>query len=91
MMPGRFTKSAGEMLVRYGHLEPVRRNFSCNFNSGGWSGPSSLHWADQKRMLEDFKKTEDNQKVRQWIDEQITWLDEQIERARVEEEREYLM
>ncbi|MBI5249457.1 MAG: ATP-binding protein [Desulfomonile tiedjei] len=82
---------ARAMLVRYGHLESVRSNFGSNFISGGWSGPSSLHWAEQKQLLEDFKKTEDNQKVRQWIDEQITWLDEQIERARVEEEREYFV
>jgi hypothetical protein len=82
---------AREMLVRYGHLEPVRSNFGCNFTSGGWSGPSSLHWAEQKRMLEDFKKTEDNQMVRQWIDEQIESLDQQIEHARVEEEREYFI
>ena len=47
---------AREMLMRYGHLEPVRRNFSCSFNSGGWSGPDSLHWVEQKQMLEDFQK-----------------------------------
>lgn len=79
---------AREMLARYGHMEPVRRNFGTNFDSGGWSGSSSLHWARKKQMLEDFKKVEDNQIVRQWIDEQIDWLDKLIEKARVEEERE---
>lgn len=82
---------AREMLVRYGHLEPVGRNFSCNFNSGGWSGPDSLHWAERKRMLQDFRTTEDNQMVRQWIDEQIELLDQRIELARVEEERRYFV
>ena len=76
------------MLVKYGHLEQVRRNLGDNFSSGGWSGPASLHWAGKKQALEDFKKSEDNQTVRQWIDEQIDWLSKQIEHARVEEERE---
>ena len=78
---------AREMLVRYGHMEQVRGNFSANYSSGGFSGLSSFHWAGQKRMLQDFKKTEDNQNVRQWIDEYTAWLDKVIEQARIDEER----
>lgn len=93
MVPKRLFREEGrvclarQMLIRYGHLESVRRNFSCNFDSGGWSGPSSLHWAEQKQMLEDFRTNEDNQMVRGWINEQIELLEKQIEHSRLEEER----
>ena len=35
-----------------------------------------------------FKKDEDNENVKKWIDEYISMLNEEIERARIEEERE---
>jgi len=79
---------AREVLVRYGEREDVRRNLIANFSTEGWSGPESLHYEKKKQHLLDFKKGEDNENVKRWIDEYVTSLDRHIERAKIEEERD---
>ncbi len=78
---------AREVLARYGSREDVRRNLMANFSTEGWTGPRSLHYQGKKQRLLDFKKGEDNESVKGWIDEYVSSLDQQIERARIEEER----
>jgi hypothetical protein len=79
---------AREILVRYGEREDVRRNLMANFSTEGWSGNESSHLQNKKRQLLDFREGEENERVRQWIDEYVTELNMRIERARIEEERE---
>ena len=81
---------ARELLVRYGAREDVRRNLRANFSTEGWSGPESLHYQTKKQQLLDFKKKEDNENVVCWIGEYVSSLNQMIERARIEEEREDL-
>lgn len=79
---------AREVLVRYGAREEVRRNLMANFSTEGWWGPASLHYQTKKRQLLDFRNDEDNENVKRWIDEYVASLDQQIQREKIEEERE---
>jgi hypothetical protein len=80
---------AREVLVRYGTREDVRSNLRANFSTEGWSGPASLYYQEKKNWLVDFKKDEDNENVKRWIDEYVSVLDRKIEQAKVEEERRH--
>lgn len=82
------TSLAREVLVRYGKREDVRRSLMANFSTEGWSGPASVHLQNKKQQLVDYRKGEDNENVKRWIDEYVRSLDHQIERERVSEERE---
>ena len=79
---------AREVLARYGDRENVRRSFSANYSTEGWSGPESLHHQERKQQLLAFKEGESNRNVIRWIDDYVQALDRQIERARIREERE---
>ena len=80
---------AREVLVRYGQRQDVRNSLMLNFSSESWWGPESLHYGAQKEELLNFKKDETDPNVKRWIDEYVAALDRQIERARIEEEREH--
>ncbi len=79
---------AREVLVRYGTRDDVRRNLMANFSTEGWSGPESLHYQKKKQNLLEFKKEENNENVKCWIDEYVSSIDKRIEQAKIEEERE---
>ena len=79
---------AREVLVRYSTQEDVRIELMANFSTEGWSGPASLHYQEKKQQLLEFKREEDNENVKRWIDEYISSLDQQIERTKIEEERD---
>jgi len=79
---------AREALRRYGNREDVRHSFAANYGTEGWSGPASLHYETKKQQLLDFKKDEDDANVKLWIDEYVASLDQQIEREKIDEERE---
>ncbi len=74
--------------MRYGTREDERRNLMANFSSEGWKDPESLHNQGKKQWLLDFKREEDNENVKRWIDEYVSLLEERIERAKIEEERD---
>jgi hypothetical protein len=80
---------ARELLIKYGEREDVRRNLRANFSSETWSGPASLHYEEKRKTLLDFKKDENNENVKLWIDEYVTELDAYIKGAKIEEEREF--
>lgn len=79
---------AREVLIRYGARDDVRRNLIANFSTEGWAGPASLHYEKKKERLLAFRGEEQNENVKRWIDDYVALLDEQIERAKAEEERE---
>ncbi|MEJ7843757.1 MAG: hypothetical protein WKF95_18510, partial [Rubrobacter sp.] len=80
---------AREVLVRYGNREEVRRDLMANFSTEGWTGHQSLHLQNKRDKLLKFKEGERDHNVRWWIDEYTIFLNRDIARARVEEEREY--
>src|SRR3989339_459059 len=69
---------AREVLARYGGRNDVRKEMGANFYTEGWSGPASLHYQQKKEQLVAFKKNEDNDNVKRWLDEMIDSLDKQI-------------
>ena len=77
-----------QVLVRYGDREDVRRNLMSNFSSEGWTGPMSSHYKQKKEELLRFVEKETNKNVKQWVKEYVESLDNQIDRARIEEERD---
>ena len=83
---------ARKLLVRYGGRDDVGRNLIGNYLTETFSGPSSLHYESKKHKLLRIKKGEisdgeDNQRVIRWIDKFVESLEEEIGRARIEEER----
>ena len=78
---------ARELLVRYGNLEDVLRNFSANYSTQGWSGSESQHHQETRKHLLDFKRDETDPNVIRWIDQHISWLEDDIKRAEIKEER----
>ena len=79
---------ARELLCRYGDRQDVRHSLMANFSTEGWSGPASLHYQRKKQELLDFKKDEDNENVKRWINEYVSSLERQIERETISEERD---
>lgn len=79
---------AREALVRYGTRDDVRSNLMANFSTEGWMGQESLYYQKKKQQLLDFKKEEENENVKRWIDEYVSSIDKRIEQAKIEEERE---
>src|SRR5207248_11041263 len=79
---------AREVLIRYGDRADVRQAFFGNYFSGAWWGPESLHYEEVKRNLLDFKKEEENENVKFWIDEYVAELDNYIQQAKIREERD---
>jgi len=80
---------ARELLIRYGDRKDVRNNLIANFSSEGWSGSESAHYHDKKQRLMEFLKDETNENVKRWLNNYIEILEKEIERAKIEEERDY--
>lgn len=76
-------------LVRYGQRKDVRRNLRANYTTEVWAGERSLYLEGKKDKLFRIKADENNLNVKQWINEFIDELEEDIEHARIEEEREF--
>lgn len=94
IVPKVFSQGSGpgslarELLVRYGTREDVRSNLHANWMTDMWWGSEANHHRGKKRELEEIRKSEPNQNVRDWIDTAIQRLDRMIEEASVREERE---
>ena len=78
-----------EILVRYGTQNDVRSILMEIYSGEGWHGPTSLHFDQKKERLLCIKADEDSEDVKRWIDEFVEGLDEHIEYAKIEEEREF--
>ena len=75
-------------LIRYGEREDVRRNLRANYSTEVWQGSLSLHYENKQQKLLRLKDGEDNENVKRWIEEFVEELEEGIERAKIDEERE---
>ncbi len=78
---------ARDLLVRYGDREDVRGTLISNYSTEVFWGSASLHYEEKLRKLVDIQDTDDDKKVNYWIDEYILFLKEQIEDAKIREER----
>ena len=77
---------AREVLKRYGHLKEVRNNFSANYATEGWSGPSSQHFQKKKDYLVECSKKESDKNVLKWMNKYIKGLEKEIEGSLINEE-----
>ncbi len=76
-------------LKRYGMRENVRRALMANYLTGVWAGPVSSHYERKKQDLLRIKNIENDKDIKLWIDNFVDGLEKEIERAKVEEEREF--
>jgi len=80
---------ARELLNRYGDQEDVRLGLLSHFRSGGWSGKASERYRRLRDEARAWLDEETSMRVRQWLGEYIECLSIDIERAEIEEEREF--
>ncbi len=92
MAPKDFTVDAWssslirEVLCRFGDSDKVQSAIMSNFFTGGWTGPSSVHFATEKEILQQLKSTETNPNALRWLNEAIHLTERQVERSKIEEE-----
>ena len=77
------------ILIRYGEREEVRSSLRSNYLTEGWHGPGSLHYKEKQQQLLRLKQEEDNENVKQWIDEFVNGLEDAIKHEKMEEERRF--
>ena len=80
---------ARELLNRYGSQEDVRRGLLSHFWAGGWCGNLSDRYRKLRETARGWLAEETSLRIREWLEEFIDWLSSDIERAEIEEEREY--
>ena len=78
---------ARDLLVRYGEREDVRSTLISNYSTEGFWGHASLHYEERLKKLTDIQNNDNDEKVDRWINEFISFLEEQIEQAKIREER----
>ena len=83
------TSLARAFFKRYGMQENVRRALMANYLTGTWAGPASSHYEVKKQQLLCIKLSEDDKDIKLWIDDFVDGLEKEIERAKVDEEREF--
>ena len=83
------TSLARATLKRYGMREDVRSALMANYLTGVWAGPASSRYESKKQQLLRIKHSEDDKNIKLWIDNFVDGLEKEIERAKVEEEREF--
>ena len=76
-------------LVRYGEREDVCRNLSANYSTEAYWGERSLYLESKRDKLLHIKVSEEDRNVKRWLDEYIQELEENIEHARIDEERDF--
>lgn len=81
---------AVEILIRYGDREPVRNTLRGNFITELIWGKLSIHDESRKKELLRHLKDEQNENVRIWIKEFVSYLDKRIDEEKEREELEGL-
>lgn len=76
------------LLANYRTVDGIEVAISCNFGSGGWTGPRSKHLRARRERLRAWLSRGFDVNVMNWIEEGIVDLDHEIEAAEISEERE---
>lgn len=76
------------LLANYRNIDGVVSGIRCNFHSGCWRGPRSQHLRAMRDQFRNWLGEDFDVNVRSWIDEEIVYLDREIEAAEISEERE---
>ena len=80
---------AQNILVRYGDREDVRSTLISNYSTEVFWGPASLHYENKIKKLVNIQNIDNEEKVNRWINEFVPFLEEQIEHAKIDEERRF--
>lgn len=80
-------KLTQELLRKYGQFDGVESGISANFHSGGWSGPASAYLKRKREKFRRWLAAGFDYKITQWIETEIEYLDRNIEREEINEER----
>ncbi|REJ64998.1 MAG: helix-turn-helix domain-containing protein [Planctomycetota bacterium] len=84
--PGKLTR---DFIARYGRDERIRNGVNSNFYSRGWCGDASTHYRKLRDDARSWLHDEKNSTVIRWVDAYIDSLSHDIERAEVDEERDF--
>jgi hypothetical protein len=74
------------ILCRFGESEKVQNSVFANFFTGGWSGPASSHYDEQRNILTRLKSSEQHPYALRWLNSAIDSIEKSLEAARIEEE-----
>ena len=77
-----------ELLTRYPTIEGVGSGISAIFHSGGHTGPTSAYLKRRRDKFRSWLASGFSPEVIQWIERELDYLDKEIERANIEEERD---
>jgi hypothetical protein len=78
-----------QILIRYGEMNEVQRQLIANFSSDTFSGSAAKHFEKKKQQLLQLKEVESDAKVKKWIDMYVQVLEEDVDRLKAIEEREF--
>ncbi|MDB5801741.1 MAG: hypothetical protein JWL63_2680 [Rhodocyclales bacterium] len=84
-MGGALTRA---LLARYVDERGVVSGITANFHSGGWSGPESEYLRKKRNQFRAWLSKDFEPNVCTWIENEISYLDKNIEAAEIKEERE---
>jgi hypothetical protein len=83
---GRLTRN---FIARYGSHEPISKALYGRFWSRSWSGSESEMYRRLREEARDWLVGENDKNVRRWVEDFIHYLASDIERAELNEEREF--
>ena len=91
-VPGTLCSHEGGQLVsslitKYHRIDGVKSGISAAFHSGGWTGPTSLHFKTKRSTLRDWLSGGFDFEVNQWIESELEHIDKRIEWEEISEER----
>ncbi|MDH5544184.1 MAG: hypothetical protein OEZ43_01250 [Gammaproteobacteria bacterium] len=75
------------ILQKYSKYEGVNSGISCNFHSGSWSGLTSSYLKKKRDKFRRWLGAGFESEVSRWIESEIEYLDKNIEREEIDEER----
>lgn len=74
-------------ILGYGQFDGVRSGISATFHSGGWTGPTSAYLKRKREKFRRWLAAGFEIEMSQWIEAEIEYLDRNIEREEIDEER----
>jgi hypothetical protein len=91
-VPGTLDLEAGgkltvALIAKYPAIDGVKNGISAAFHSGGWTGPTSLHLKKKREKLRNWLTQGSGFEVTQWIESELEYIEKNIEREEIAEER----
>ena len=77
-----------ELLTRYSSVDGVGNGISAIFHSGGFTGPRSQHLKRKRDKFRTWLSAGFQYEVTRWIEDELDDLDQSIEAAEINEERD---